>query len=511
MILSGELIHFGNITKEFFGIRALAGITLSMPSGQIVGLVGENGAGKSTLMNVLGGVFAPDAGSMIWQGRPYSPEGPADATREGIAFIHQELNLFGNLSIADNLFIDGFPRVRRLGVLKRGTANRLARQRLEAVALECPVNTPVENLTPGEQQLVEIARALGRNARLIILDEPTSSLTQNERERLFGLMNELRKGGCTLVFISHNLDEVLRMSDRIVVMRDGCVVSTGEKREYTVERMITDMVGRQINNLYPEKTSRASEEVLLRVEGLSRSGTVDDVSFVLHRGEILGLFGLMGSGRTELARILFGLDSFSAGNLEAIGRPLGGHKPAKSISRGLAFVTENRRDEGLLMEGTIESNVALAALRRRAFSRWSVWIRGGAIRERTLRTAGELRLHAADLRRQPARNLSGGNQQKAVIAKWLLTEPKILILDEPTRGIDIGAKYEIYTIMNNLAAEGAGILFISSELEELAATCDRILVMSNGRIHGEFSRGAFDEKAILEAAFEGLRIGGTKR
>ncbi|MBE0535725.1 MAG: sugar ABC transporter ATP-binding protein [Phycisphaerae bacterium] len=503
--MPSDAIQFENVSKEFFGIRALSGITLSMPPAQIIGIVGENGAGKSTLMNILGGIVTPDTGSMTCQGQPHKPAGPADATRAGIAFIHQELNLFGNLSIVDNLFIDGFPKIDRLGLLDKRKANQSAHQALQTVGLHCPVHTLVENLTPCEQQLVEIARAVGRNARLIILDEPTSSLTQNERDRLFSLMNTLRNAGCTLVFISHNLDEVLRMSDRIVVLRDGCLVSTGSKTEYTVERMIIDMVGRQIKNLYPPKTSVPSETILLEVSGVTRPGIIEDISFALHKGEILGLFGLMGSGRTELARILFGLDPCTAGEIVAINRPLRRHKPAESIHSGLAFVTENRRDEGLLMEASIEFNIALAALRQTAGSRSSIWVDHKAIRDKSLRVARDLRLQAADHKRQSARNLSGGNQQKLVIAKWLLTNPQILILDEPTRGIDVGAKYEIYTIMNNLAAGGAGILCISSELEELTATCDRILVMSNGRIHGDFARSEFNEKNMLHAAFKGLR------
>jgi ribose transport system ATP-binding protein len=498
--MSEMILEFRDIGKSFFGVSVLRGVTLALRPGHVLGLVGENGAGKSTLMNVLGSVFPPDSGTMTLAGQPYAPGSPAEAGRRGIAFIHQELNLFPNLSIAENLFLPAFPRRRRpwLPWIDRRHTHARARELLEAVDLRRPPETPVEDLSPGERQLVEIARALTIEARVIIFDEPTTSLTAHEAGRLFALIRGMKARGIATIYISHVLGDVLRLCDDVAVLRDGQLVGSGPVGEFTADRMITLMVGRSLGQLFPERTAAPSQEVVLEARGLAQPGVVAGVSFALHRGEVLGVAGLMGSGRTELARILFGLDPCTGGEVLLGGVPLGRLPPRERIRRGLAFLTEDRRAEGLMMEASIAENIALASLP--AFARRGTGLVDRRRADEAVAAAGR----AAQLRtpeaRRAVKTLSGGNQQKVVLAKWLLTRPAVLILDEPTRGVDVGARHEIYRLIDRRAAEGAGVLMISSEIEELMGLCDRILVLSRGEIRAAFDRRAFDREAILRAA-----------
>jgi ABC-type sugar transport system ATPase subunit len=498
--MNDAILTFQNIEKSFFGVNVLKEITLDVPRGKVLGLVGENGAGKSTLMNLMGGVHAPDGGQMVLDGKPYAPRTPSDANDAGIAFIHQELNLFTNLSIAENIFIDGFPRMRWLPLLNRGHMRARTQQFLEAVELDVSPDTLVEKLSPGERQLAEIAKALSFDARIIIFDEPTTSLTARETERLFRLIERLRGDGASIIYISHILPDVMRLADEIAVLRDGELVGHAPTNEFTVNRMISLMVGRAIEQLYPPRSAPPTTTPVLQVAGLSQRGIVENIHFTLHKGEILGVFGLMGSGRSELARILFGLDSHERGTIEVEGKPYARPTARRSIDASMAFVTENRRDEGLLMDISIAENIGLVALPRYAalsVSRVQDQRYFGQIET----VSGSLKIKSGDIRHQAVKTLSGGNQQKAVIGKWLLDKPSVLIIDEPTRGVDVGAKYEIYSIINDLAAGGAGVLFISSELEELLGVCDRMIVMSNGEIQATFARAEFDRERILRAAF----------
>jgi len=521
------ILQFDGISKSFFGVHALQDVTFSLPKGHLLGLIGENGAGKTTLMNILGGVLQPDCGGMRLKGRDYAPRNPAEATEAGVAFIHQELNLFTNLSIADNLFIDRFPRLGKSPFVNKRAARARARQLLESLNLNLSPETLVDRLTPGERQLVEIAKALSTGAEMIIFDEPTTSLTAGEIERLFGIIQDLRRQGKSMIYISHNLGNVLELADEIVVLRDGRVVDHGPRESFTIDKMISRMVGRDISQIFPSRQSRPMDEIVLDVRGLSHPGVVRDIDLTLHKAEVLGLFGLMGSGRTELARILFGLESFERGRIRVDGRQCGEggtseergqdalatrgqdardteiRSPRKSIRRGMAFVTENRREEGLLMEATIVDNVSLAALPAFASPRPPRLLHARQLREAVARVAESMRIKSGPVHRTLAKNLSGGNQQKVVIGKWLMARPAIFIMDEPTRGIDVGAKYEVYSIINDLAAQGAGILLISSELEELMGMCDRIVVMSKGEVQGAFDRSEFDRERILHAAFKG--------
>jgi ribose transport system ATP-binding protein len=499
--MPGPILELEGISKSFFGVPVLRGITLSASEGRVLGLIGENGAGKSTLMNIIGGVLPPDSGCMRIAGRSYAPRDPLEASRRGVAFIHQELNLFTNLTIEENIFIASFPRRRFLGgsFIDRRAVRARAEALLAEVDLHARPDAPVAALRPGERQLVEIAKALSADARIIIFDEPTTSLTARETEKLFALVERLEARGISMVYISHILGDVKRLCSEIAVLRDGELAGVGPAAELDLDRMVSLMVGRRIEQLYPPRGAAPGTRPLLEVRGLSEPGIVKDVAFTLREGEVLGVFGLMGSGRTELARIIFGLDARAAGEVLLGGEPLREPGPRGSIRRGLAFLTENRREEGLLMDASVAENIALVALPSFVRSRLGLLDRKGLARavDAASERAG---IRGAALDRQTARTLSGGNQQKAVLAKWLIERPRVLILDEPTRGIDVGAKHEVYRLINDLAGAGTGILFISSEIEELLGMCDRILVLSKGELKRTFERTELDRERILRAA-----------
>ena len=519
------VVSFAAVEKAFFGVKVLKGVSFDVGAGRITGLVGENGAGKSTLMNLLGGNLQPDAGELRVNGQPYAPKNPNDARAAGIAFVHQELNLFPNLSIAENLHLTAFPRIGQqtgfsLPWINRSALRARTAELLREVGLDHSPDTLVERLPAGERQLVEIAKAIGADARVIILDEPTTSLSARECERLFALLNQLRARGIAMIYISHALGDVLRLCDDLFVLRDGEMVGGGPAKEFTHDRLVAMMVGRQLNQLYPERRREAhpadsgnsqmmnsiggfpesagDSPPVLEVRSLSQPGVVRDVSFTLAAGEVLGIAGLMGAGRSELARILFGLDPHSSGEIHLESRPLDG-APRRRIQRGLAFLTEDRRQEGLCMEASIADNMALVTLAQHSRTP-ARWLDFAGIRSAVSRMREAVRLSPKATDAQPVRTLSGGNQQKVVLGKWLLAEPRVLILDEPTRGIDVGAKFEIYQLIHQLADRGAGVLVISSEIEELMGICDRILVMRHGEITGEFPRDEFDREKILAAA-----------
>jgi ribose transport system ATP-binding protein len=495
------LLEYEDIEKSFFGVRVLSKVRFALREGHILGLVGENGAGKSTLVNILGGVIRADAGRIRFQGREYAAARPADAFRQGIAFIHQELNLFTNLDVAENIFIAGFPVRRIAGIrwIDAKTMRTRARGLLDSVGLQMPCDTLVERLSQGERQLVEIAKALSLDARLIILDEPTTSLTTRESERLFALMLQMRARGISMIYISHNLGDVFRLCDDIVVVRDGQVVDSGPSDHFTENRVISLMVGRSLEQYYPPRSRGAAGEVALEVSGLSQPGIVENVGFKLKRGEVLGISGMMGAGRSELARILFGLDPCVRGEIAVNGVRISSRTPRASVRNGMAFLTENRREEGLLMEASVADNIALVCLPSFAGTH-SGLLNLPSLGGEVSRAASTLGIRSVSLDRQKARTLSGGNQQKLVLAKWLLAGPSVFILDEPTRGIDVGAKHEVYKIINDIAEKGAGVIFISSEIEELMGMCDRILVMSAGEVTACVGRADFDREQILRSA-----------
>lgn len=493
-----SLLQFGAVGKSFLGVEVLKAVSFDVGTGRVVGLVGENGAGKSTLMNLLGGNLRPDAGSMCFQGALYAPRHPRDARLAGIGFVHQELNLFPDLDLAENLFLADFPT--RGPLIRRRELHMRTAALLQRVGLGMPPTTPVGRLSTGERQLLEVARALSFDARLIILDEPTTSLSVPERERLFALVRQLRTEGRSLIYISHTLGEVLALADDVVVLRDGAVVGQGPAAEFDTGRLVSLMVGRELKQPYRKRQSNAQADGVpwLEVRNLGQPGVVQDISFTLQRCEVLGISGLMGAGRTELARILFGLDPHATGTVTLAGKPLTG-PPRERIRHGLALLTESRRDDGLCLEASVADNVALVTLGRHARTPLRLLSFAG-LREALNKVRAAVRLQPRLTDEQPVLTLSGGNQQKVVLAKWLLAEPWLLLLDEPTRGIDVGAKAEIYQLIHELADRGAGVMVISSELEELTGLCDRLLVLNRGRITGEFKRDAFDSEAILRAA-----------
>ncbi len=491
------LLSLEGLGKSWFGVPAVTDLTLDVAEGRLLGLIGQNGAGKSTLMNMIGGVVQPSTGAMRWQGEVYRPQTAGDAARTGIAFIHQELNLFTNLSVAENLYIDGFPR--RFGLIDWPRIRTRSAEILRRLALDIAPDTPVGRLSPGERQLVEIAKALHNDARLIIFDEPTTSLTPRETARLFDTIAALRAEGRTIIYISHILGDVQRLADDIGVLRDGRLVDSGPVADFPVQRMIRSMIGRDLSGLFPPRSATPGSATVLQTQGLTQPGVLQDVSLTVHAGEVVGLFGLMGAGRSELARILFGLDPVATGTitLNDVPAPKG---IAARIAAGMAFVTENRRDEGLMMEAPIADNLALVSLR--GFGRGPLaLVDTDAVTARTEAARSDLTIKAGDIRTQPVKSLSGGNQQKVVIGKWQMTAPRLFMLDEPTRGVDVGAKFEIYTLIDRLAADGSGILMISSELDELLGMADRIVVMNRGEVMGEMSRPDFDRERILSLAF----------
>jgi ribose transport system ATP-binding protein len=493
-----HILEFDGVCKSFFEVAVLRDVSFPLSRGHVLGLIGENGAGKSTLMNILGGVLAADSGEIRFEGRPIVIKSPQQAVECGIAFIHQELNLFSNLSIAENLFIPRFPKYKAFPLIDKKKMRNRAQQLLQSVGLNSSPDVVVSSLSPGERQLIEIAKALNTEAKVLILDEPTSSLTQREGERLFSLIEGLRSRGMSMIYISHLLADVLRLCDDICVLRDGEVVTHGPKDEFSINKMISFMTGHNVEDLYPARDTRPSKEAALEVRSISQSGVVRDLSLTLHKREVLGLFGLMGSGRTELARMIFGLDAYEEGVIVVGGVANRRPTPSQSIRRGVAFLTEDRRDEGLFMDASVSDNIAQVALA--SFSD-SGFLDKDRLTEAVTEAGTAVGLSANAYQMREVKSLSGGNQQKVVLARWFLAKPKVMILDEPTRGIDVGAKYEIYKLINKFAADGGAVLFISSEIEELFGLCDRILVMRNGELRDELMPTEFNNERILRSAF----------
>lgn len=493
------ILQLNDIRKGFFGVEVLHGVNLTFKRGEVHGLVGENGAGKSTLMNVIGGVFPPENGKMELRGTHYKPTNPKDARAAGIAFIHQELNLFSNLSVAENLFIEELPKT-SVGSVDYKRMNNLAKEKLAEIGVEISPKVIVENLSMGVRQTVEIVKALIMDAQIILFDEPTTSLSQKEKDFLFDIIRGLKEKDVCVVYISHILEDVFELCDVISVLRDGNMVADVEKEFFNRDEIVALMVGRKLEKIYPA-VEKEIGDVLFTATGIEAKPAVKNVSLTLKRGEVLGIFGLMGAGRTELVRAIYGLDKMQSGELTYEGKKMTGISPGKWIENGVAFISEDRRKEGLLMPKPVEDNLILVKLPDivhplgRISEREVSDIADGIIRE--------FGVKVADKKIQMASNLSGGNQQKVVIGKWLCRNPKMLIMDEPTRGVDVGAKYEIYTLLLELAKSGSGVICISSEMEELMGICDRILVMKDGILTGEVSRSEFDPKQIMDFALMG--------
>jgi ABC-type sugar transport system ATPase subunit len=493
-----KLLEVEGLTKSFFGVTVLHEVAFSVDRGEALGLVGENGSGKSTSMNILGGVHQPTAGTMRLAGADYSPANPKAAMAAGIAFIHQELNLFPNLTIAENLFIDAFPRRGILPFIDRAQIRKRSEELLAQVDLAHKPSMPVSRLSQGERQLVEIAKALSRNAKLIIFDEPTTSLTRPEVERLFAIIARLKARGIGIIYISHALEDVMSVCEHVTVLRDGHVAGGGRTGELDLQRIIAMMVGRSIDAIYPERTVAPRSEVVLKVARLGQPGVAENITFEIRAGEVVGLAGLMGAGRSELARMLFGLDPYLRGTVEISGELLVDATPSKAMEAGIAFLTEDRRGEGLVMDFSIADNMVLASLKDMAGALGL--LDAGKISRAAREMGASMHLSTTKVEDTLVKHLSGGNQQKVVIGKWLRRAPRLFILDEPTRGIDVGAKQEVYRIINRLVEDGSAVLLISSEIEELIGLSDRILTITRGELTGEFARADFDRQAIMTAA-----------
>lgn len=504
---TAPLLTATGISKSFPGVRALHNAQITVESGKLNAVLGENGAGKSTLMNILAGVFPADAGEIRINGELVHFANPRESTAAGISIIHQELNLVPHLSVAENIFLGREP-VTPLGLVDRKTMCRDTAKLLQRLGLDVDPRTPVYKLRVGAQQLVEIAKALSTDARVLIMDEPTSAISEQEVAALFRIIGELKRDGVGIIYITHKFDELPQIADDVTILRDGEFITAAPFASLTNDEMVRLMVGRELAELFPKSTNTPGAEVL-RVEGLSladwqRPGRylVQDVSLNVCRGEVLGIFGLMGAGRTELLHALFGLHPHATtGKVFVDGTEIMVDSPAAAIAAGLALAPEDRKQEGLVLPLSVAANVSMSALEKT-----KSWGFLSPSKEQQLAGNYATRLNVKTPHlRQLVRNLSGGNQQKVVLSKWLATNPKVLLLDEPTRGIDINSKREIYALIDELARQGLGVVMVSSEMPEILAISDRIVVLSEGRQTAELSRAQATEEQLLKAALPAKR------
>lgn len=486
-------LQLTGISKYFPGVKALNGINFDLLPGEVHALCGENGAGKSTLMNILTGNLHADAGELFLNGQPTHITDPSDAAKKGIAIVYQQLSLIDNLSVAENIFANTQPR-NKWGIIQYGILYEKTKQLLQSLHMSyITPDKPVEDLSPGEKQMVEIAKALAKNPDILILDEPTASITDRETQTLFGIIKKLKEAGKSVIYISHRLAEIFQVADRVTVLKDGQYQGTNSIKDLNTDKLIRLMVGREVLN--EPVASAATEKELLRVTDLSGKG-FSNISFTIHSGEIVGLAGLIGAGRTEIAQTLFGYLPGSSGKVLLEGRQISFKHPAEAISAGIGYVPEERKSQGLFLSKTVADNITVINLKAAGNRRWYNEAKALSIAKKY---KDKLKIGTPDVQ-QEVINLSGGNQQKVVLAKWLLTDPKLLIVDEPTHGIDVGAKAEIYQLLRQLAALGKGILLISSELLELLALADRIIVIREGKIAGTLKVANTSEEEILALA-----------
>jgi ribose transport system ATP-binding protein len=490
------LLRMEKISKRFAGVQALENVDFEVQPGEILGFLGENGAGKSTLIKILSGVYSRDQGTIYWRGQPIEIHSPHEAQNVGISTIYQELALVPHLSVAENIFLNReCRRVRRIGLVDFREQEKEAEQIMADLGVELKGGTIVKNLTVAAQQMVEIAKAVSRNASLILMDEPTSALSSKEVTALFDLMRRLREKGVSVVFISHRLEEVLSVVDRMVIMRDGHRVGEMSRAEATETKIIRMMVGREVG-LFPKQEAPIGQPVL-EVRNLSGDNGVRDISFTVRQGEILGLAGLVGAGRTETARLICGVDKLCAGSILVEGKEVKIPNPNSAVDHGIGWVPEDRKQHGLVLGMTVRDNVSLTILKRISNALGAV----NSKSERDIAThyVAALQIATPSIS-QVVRNLSGGNQQKVVLAKWLSAKPKVLIMDEPTRGIDVGAKAEVHALMSELAKQGMAIIMISSEMPEIIGMSDRVIVMCQGRVTGEYARAQLSQEQIMADA-----------
>ena len=490
------LLEMQNITKEFPGVKALDGVSLTVRPGTVHALMGENGAGKSTLMKCLFGIYNKDSGTILLDGKEVNFKSSKEALENGVAMVHQELNQALTRSVMDNLWLGRYPKVGGL-MVSESIMRKRTKEIFEELDVHVDPKTIMSTMPVSQRQMVEIAKAVSYNSKIIVFDEPTSSLTETEVEHLFRIINMLRDKGCGIIYISHKMEEILRISDDVTIMRDGTWVATRPAKELTMDEIIRLMVGRELTNRFPPKDN-VPGEVILEVEHLSGKYTrLKEASFQLHKGEILGIAGLDGSGRTEVLENLFGAMTRDGGTIRLHGREIRNRTPRESIKNGFALLTEERRATGIFGIRDIRDNTVISNLK--SYLMGHICLSDKKMREDTDWSIQAMHIKTPSQSTQ-IRSLSGGNQQKVIIGRWLLTKPEILLLDEPTRGIDVGAKYEIYQLIIDLAKEGKGVIMVSSEMPELLGVCDRILVMSGGRLAGEVDAKNTSQEEILTLA-----------
>ena len=490
------LLEMRDITKEFPGVKALDGVSLTVRPGTVHALMGENGAGKSTLMKCLFGIYAKNSGTIILDGKEVDFKNSKEALENGVAMVHQELNQALTRSVMDNLWLGRYPKTGGI-MVSESTMRKRTREVFEELDVHVDPKAIMSTLPVSQRQMVEIAKAVSYNAKVIVFDEPTSSLTEAEVEHLFRIINMLRQRGCGIIYISHKMDEILRISDEVTIMRDGQWVATRHAKDLTMGEIIKLMVGRELTNRFPPKDN-VPGDVILEVENLSGKYTrLKEASFQLRKGEVLGIAGLDGSGRTEVLENLFGAMTKDSGTIRLHGKEIKNKSPREAIKNGFALLTEERRATGIFGIRDIKENTVISSLNN--------YLRGGiCLSEKDMKKDTDWSIQAMHIKTPSQstqiRSLSGGNQQKVIIGRWLLTKPEILLLDEPTRGIDVGAKYEIYQLILDLAKEGKGVIVVSSEMPELLGICDRILVMSNGILAGEVDARSTSQEEILTLA-----------
>jgi ribose transport system ATP-binding protein len=490
-------IEMRGIDKSFGSNQVLKQAGFTLESGEVHALMGENGAGKSTLMKILTGVYTKDAGTVLVDGKEVNYKNPQEAEKAGIVFIYQELNVMFDLTVEENLFM-GKEIHGKFGICDKKAMQKKAQEALNILGVNISPKTVMAELSVGQQQMVEICKALMADAKVIIMDEPTAALTQSETVALFKVIESLRKKGVSMVYISHRMEEIFELCDRITVLRDGSYIGVKNIPETNMNEIVKMMIGREIGERYPSRNVKIGKEVL-KVKELTRKGTFHDVNFSVRAGEVLGVSGLMGAGRTEIMQAIFGNLSYESGTIEMDGKEVKISNPRQAMEHGIGFITEDRKTEGLMLDKSIRENISLCNLRR--ISKSSV-ISREAEKNMVAEAIKDLRIKCFGSYHE-CNNLSGGNQQKVVLAKWILTNPKILILDEPTRGVDIGAKKEIYSIINKLAAQGVAIIMVSSELPEVLGMSDNIMVVREGEVRGIISYEEANQERVMTLATGG--------
>ena len=488
-----SLLELRGIKKSFYGNEVLHDVDFTLEAGSVHALMGENGAGKSTLMNILIGIHKKDGGTIKIDGQEVNIESPHDAEKLGVAMIHQELSSVSEMSIAENIFLGREP-VKGLFIDYKQMYKQ-AQELLDLLHIELNPRRKMGTLRVADQQLVEIAKAVSHNAKIVIMDEPTSSITDREVENLYSIIRDMKLRNTGVIYISHKMDEVYTITDKITVLRDGECINTWDTETVVPDELIRSMVGRELTEQYPMRTPNIGEP-LLELKNLTRTGEFENISFTLHRGEILGLVGLVGAGRTETMQALFGITKPESGEVYLKGKKVEFRKPADAINAGIAYVTEDRKGEGLVLPMSIAHNTTLSSMKELSNG---LFIDGSKENELVDKEIKDLRVKTVSAK-LPVKMLSGGNQQKVVLAKWMMKNPDVIIFDEPTRGIDVGAKAEIYKLMNEFVAQGKGIIMISSEMPEAMGMSDRILVLSNSRISGEIKKDEFDQDTIMKLA-----------